>query len=217
MAIKMIKRGNISSDGKRFTMYMFGTFHRDIQRDLIKNKKIVLEAIATHLLFPTETKPRKFRDTKPKLVEKILPLLQFEEDDDDPDDWELICVGDDFSVPAGKYYVGDLCYDMKDIIYDDIWGKKFNYQIGLYRRKSDGAVFGMFSTGGDGLFKGRNTGEEYGVDAGILGIASSVLCYGNDKHIDFAREVKCSTGRGKYNFGHIEISEFWGDEEEDGW
>lgn len=210
----MIKRGNISEDGKTFSMYAVGSFHKDIQKDLIKNKKVVLEIIATELLFPKDTKPRKFRDTKPKLVEKILALLQFEDIDENSDDWELVCTKNEFTVPAGDYYVGDLCYDMKDTVYHEIWGEKFGFESGLYRRKSDGAVFGMFRTEG-GRYKDRVSDKEYYDDAGNFGIASSVLCYGEQEHVNFSHEGWCSGGYGMYNFGHIEIREFHDEDSED--
>ena len=182
MTTKMIKIDNISKDRKTFEMYACGQFLTDIQMNLLQNKKTVLETIMTELLFPGSKKAKTFRDTKPKLVEKILTHLRFEEAEN-PDDWEEIPLSipekgvTQFYVPRGKYYCGDLCYNLKDSIYDGVWGDKFGYKDGLYRRKTDGAVFGMFGTGGDGVFQDINSGEEYSVDAGHLGVASLSICY----------------------------------------
>ena len=216
---------HISKDRTTFEMYCGGKWRKDIHMDLLKNKKDVLEAIATRVLFGDLDKTKKFRETKPKLVEMILTLLRFETPED-PDDWERVSYETkDFGVPAGTYYHGDLCYDMKDSIYDGIWGDKFGYAMGVYRRKSDGAMFGMFDTGGDGLWKEHYGKKEYPVDAGNLGIASKVLCYGgsNDPtdYITFNDETECWAGGEDedcqmFVFGHIEISDrHYRDEDEE--
>jgi hypothetical protein len=208
MSNKMkIHNSDISKDNKNFKFKFAGIEYVNVEMDLLKNKKKVLEALATAVLFPNNEMVKTFRDTKPKLVEKILPHLQFDKNEN-ADDWELISTSNRFDVAAGTYYVGDLCYDMNDTVYDKIWGAKFNYKSGLYLRKSDGAIFGMFSTGGDGCFKDRNSGEEYCVDAGILGIASAILCKSTQKHVDFYSRVNCCAERGRYIFGHIDIGEF---------
>ena len=142
--------------------------------------------------------------------------------EENPDDWEKVPGAQEwFHVPAGTYYVGDLCYEMKDELYDDIWGKKFGYAEGLYRRKSDGAVFGMFGTGGDGAWK-DDYGKEYTVDAGILGVASVALCKGEetDNYEDFNNTTECWHGQNEddkevFAFGHVCLSAPGWDNESD--
>lgn len=74
------------------------------------------------------------------------------------------------TLPAGKYYIGDLCYALHNALYDRIFGPKYN--DGYYVMKnSPSHVFMMGGTGGDGEFRGSD-GKNYAVDAGIIGIAS---------------------------------------------
>ena len=73
-------------------------------------------------------------------------------------------------LPAGKYYIGDLCYALQDKLYDKVFGSEFD--SGLYTsKKNPNHVFWLDNTGGDGCFKGSD-GNEYCVDAGIIGIAA---------------------------------------------
>jgi hypothetical protein len=80
-------------------------------------------------------------------------------------------------LPAGEYYIGDLCYGMADEVYDVVWGNTFGYTSGLYETPSRSHIFAMGSTGGDGSFPGSD-GNEYSVDAGIIGIMSTNLLKG---------------------------------------
>ena len=75
--------------------------------------------------------------------------------------------------PAGKYYVGDLCYVMHDE-WDEVCGLFFKGRDdhgcnqGIFELK-DGRKFASFNTKyGDGAYFDQN-GEEYGVDAGLIG------------------------------------------------
>jgi hypothetical protein len=75
--------------------------------------------------------------------------------------------------PAGKYYVGDLCYVMHDE-WDEVCGLFFEGRDdhgcnqGMFKLK-DGRTFASFNTKyGDGAYFDQN-GEEYGVDAGLIG------------------------------------------------
>ena len=74
------------------------------------------------------------------------------------------------SLPPGTYYIGDLCYALKESLYDKVFGPQ--YRTGFYEVIDDPSkVFMMGDTGGDGEFKGSD-GYKYPVDAGIIGIAS---------------------------------------------
>ena len=78
--------------------------------------------------------------------------------------------------PAGKYYVGDLCYVMHDE-WDEVCGKFFEGRDdhgcnqGVFQLK-DGRKFASLNTKwGDGVYFDQG-GEEYGVDAGLIGCIS---------------------------------------------
>lgn len=75
--------------------------------------------------------------------------------------------------PAGKYYVGDLCYVMHDE-WDEVCGLFFKGRDdhgcneGVFNLK-DGRRFASFNTKyGDGSYFDQ-FGNEYGVDAGLIG------------------------------------------------
>jgi len=74
-------------------------------------------------------------------------------------------------MQAGKYYVGDLCYVMTNAEWDELLdltceGPRIN--DGEFRLK-DGRRFASYSTMyGDGCYTDQH-GNEYGVDAGLIG------------------------------------------------
>ena len=74
------------------------------------------------------------------------------------------------TMPAGEYYVGDLCYVMSDR-----WDEFCNITISGNEcmngefTLSDGVRFASYGTAhGDGLYE-DNFGNEYPVDAGLIG------------------------------------------------
>ncbi len=75
-------------------------------------------------------------------------------------------------MPAGKYYVGDLCYvmhpewdEMMDIFFPDNSGLPKDGEFTL----KDGRRFASYSTMyGDGLYP-SNIGSNFSVDAGLIG------------------------------------------------
>lgn len=178
-------------DGKSmFKTWYLGQLYK-IDRDLGKNKKKILEALATKILYPKNDKIKTFRQTKAQLVDMIVPHITYKEKEN-PDSWDMKSDGSYFTLPAGTYYIGDLCYALDGDVYDNIWGKKHHYNDGLYVRNTDQAYFGMHRTeSGDGVFKDEN-GKEFYVDAGHIGIASASLCTksGNeDFYYTFDEEV----------------------------
>ena len=73
----------------------------------------------------------------------------------------------------GKYYIGDICYMMDDDIYHDTWGRKFNYEAGVFPVKD--TKFAVANTAyGDGGYQGSD-GREYSVDAGVIGVVPEIL------------------------------------------
>lgn len=72
------------------------------------------------------------------------------------------------------FYVGDICYVLSDEDYDNEWGKKHNYESGRYEIR--GNSFEVDGTAyGDGSYY-DDYGNEYGVDAGVIGIVPIELC-----------------------------------------
>lgn len=74
----------------------------------------------------------------------------------------------------GKYFLGDICYVLKDEIYNDVWGKKHKYEEGVFAVRdanlSSDESFAVAPTAwGDGkYFDDQN--RSYCVDAGVIGI-----------------------------------------------
>ena len=73
-------------------------------------------------------------------------------------------------MPAGKYYIGDLCYVMADV-----WEEFCNITISGHEclegefTLPDGRRFATYSTKyGDGVYP-SNIGEAFSVDAGLIG------------------------------------------------
>lgn len=66
------------------------------------------------------------------------------------------------------FYIGDICYVLDDEIYSGVWGAA-EYEDGEYTTPS-GHKFAVASTAyGDGSYNDQD-GNEYGVDAGVIGI-----------------------------------------------
>lgn len=117
------------------------------------------------------------------------------------------------TLPAGRYYIGDLCYSLKEEIYEKVLGGN-GYATGYY--ETEGGLFMLDHTAyGDGSYESEVLdtskrfevvkGFKYGVDAGIIGIASMNLCvpeekvYGGTLHT-FEEPVECSFKNGYFEF-----------------
>lgn len=85
-----------------------------------------------------------------------------------PKDWSHSRISK-FTLPAGKYYIGDLCYALSDTLYDTVFGPR--YESGMYTSLTNPSHVFMMGNTDDGLYRGTD-GKEYPVDAGIIGIAS---------------------------------------------
>lgn len=123
------------------------------------------------------------------------------------------------TLPPGKYYIGDLCYALKEEIYDKVYGGQ-GYEDGLYT--STLGSFMMHGTGGDGCFKGSD-GYDYPVDAAHIGIASLACCNPEDKIyggkvFTFTSPVECKFNDTAFTFYagdfYLRISN-WGDYDTD--
>ncbi len=109
-----------------------------------------------------------------------------------------------FTAPAGKYYIGDLCYALYENIYDNVFGGR-SYESGIYTRGS--SFFMVDNTAyGDGDYEGSD-GYHYLVDAGIIGICSEDMIDPNNsswksggKIHTFDRPVEIRFNRGVFYF-----------------
>ena len=122
-------------------------------------------------------------------------------------------------VPAGRYYLGDPCY----VIRDNDWIpllENCNYFIDHPVGKVGGYDIVAFSTKhGDGTFYDQHK-NEYGVDAGLIGLVP--VAYGGqpdhgNREIEFKSLTLCTNDDGVFDFGGIKINtDAWVDQYEDG-
>ena len=133
------------------------------------------------------------------------------------------------TMPAGKYYVGDLCYVMHPE-----WDEFCELTIKGERclegefTLADGRRFATLSTAyGDGTYR-SNIGTEHSVDAGLIGCISVYdirdHSYSIEKLmqlgaiVDFEAPFEVSNDQGLLKFGPVEIETAGGydwDEDED--
>lgn len=116
------------------------------------------------------------------------------------------------TMPAGRYYVGDLCYVMHDV-----WDEFCDITIddrrcldGVFTLK-DGRRFATFGTAwGDGYYK-DDEGRGYSVDAGLIGciLESDILDPeagpSGGQIIDFPKDFVVGERDGKIRFGDVVI------------
>ena len=118
-------------------------------------------------------------------------------------------------MPAGKYYVGDLCYVMDS----DEWRQvcsiiiKDNQCLDGEFELSDGRRFAIYSTAyGDGGYYDQY-GHTYSVDAGSIGcvLMSDIRANKYDNLLDlgaileFAEPFETGSQGGQLKFGHVII------------
>ena len=137
------------------------------------------------------------------------------------------------TMPAGKYYVGDLCYVMHDA-WDECVGLFFppgspgRGVEGEFTLK-DGRRFASFGTAyGDGTY-GSNMRTSHSVDSGSIGCIriedirdeeySKELLQELGAFIDFDHPFEVFANAGLLKFGHVEIETSgdsdWDNEEEE--
>jgi hypothetical protein len=127
-----------------------------------------------------------------------------------------------FKMPAGKYYVGDLCYVMHPQ-WDEFCQKTIsghNCIDGIVQFDNGVKVVQFGTAYGDGLYSDME-GLEYSVDAGLIGCIKvedikdpeSWLDGGNI--IQFEDDFECYDNSGVLCFGHVEIDTVGEDENED--
>lgn len=117
------------------------------------------------------------------------------------------------TMPAGRYYVGDLCYVMNDV-WDEVCDLMFSGsgrgEYGKFKLK-DGREFAVYSTKyGDGTYY-DGMGREYWVDAGVIGcilesdIRDPAPSTMGGQVMDFASEFDTWEDNGMIRFGDISI------------
>lgn len=119
------------------------------------------------------------------------------------------------TMPAGRYYVGDLCYVMHDVwdeVCDLMFPSSYNGDgvYGKFKLK-DGREFAVYPTMyGDGAYY-DGAGNEYSVDAGVIGcilesdIRDSEAWASGGNVIDFPKEFRTWEDRGTICFGNLTI------------
>lgn len=117
------------------------------------------------------------------------------------------------TLPAGTYWIGDLCYCMSDAEWDEVCALTidgYNVNEGKFTLK-DGRQFVMFNTAyGDGEYF-DDFSRSYGVDSGSIGciLASDISGAKKDAEgghiITFAHDFVAQNDNGVIQFGHITI------------
>ena len=135
------------------------------------------------------------------------------------------------SMPAGKYYIGDLCYVMTDdewLEFCDITIRGTQVIDGEFQLK-DGRRFATYGTAyGDGVYNDQY-GNSYSVDAGLIGCIrvediraekyENILELGSI--MEFDKSFVTSGGRsdgsweGVIQFGHVKVETNPVEEEEE--
>jgi hypothetical protein len=73
----------------------------------------------------------------------------------------------------GKYFIGDICYSLREDLYDGFWGDQKEFEDGCF--EVEGSKFCVAGTAhGDGGYMGSDN-TTYGVDAGVIGIVPEAL------------------------------------------
>lgn len=134
-------------------------------------------------------------------------------------------------LPAGTYYVGDLCYVIEDDEWDGFCDRSFpgfsEEVIGILET-SEGVNYANFSTKyGDGGYRDAE-GREYSVDSGCIGCipvsamskdksSEEIARLGNIISFDEEFEVGYDDETGVIRFGEVEImtGDYEDEEEED--
>jgi hypothetical protein len=116
------------------------------------------------------------------------------------------------TMPAGRYWIGDLCYVLRDE-WDEVCSLFFKGRTDHGANEggftlADGRNFVCFNTAwGDGEYY-DDYGNSYGVDAGCIGLIAvepGFDCDGGNVHT-FNHAFECrKEGRGRLIFGNVVI------------
>lgn len=131
------------------------------------------------------------------------------------------------TLPAGSYYVGDLCYIIPKAVWSELCDQWFDpSKDGVTATYIDPITnkevtcYAFQTAYGDGMYE-SNHGFIYSVDAGIIGIVAAPITT-DDPSIElytaetFYKDFEISTdGHGFMEFGHININTAWEEDEDD--
>ncbi len=127
-----------------------------------------------------------------------------------------------FVMPAGKYYVGDLCYVTGREWWNEFCKTTIKGHIcfdGKFTIMNNEICF--FGTAhGDGYYN-DNCGNGYGVDAGLIGImkVEDITAIPKEKLlneyvvVDFKEDFECYSESGVLTFGDISINTSYDEDE----
>jgi hypothetical protein len=122
-------------------------------------------------------------------------------------------------VPAGTYFLGDPCYAVPDALWDDLLQSCDYFQSNPIGEVKGHKVLAFNTKYGDGTYVDQN-GNEFGVDAGMIGLVPEALIdkdemcanHGKDFNnhpglwVEFHNEVICSTDGSLLKFGTYRIN-----------
>lgn len=133
----------------------------------------------------------------------------------------ILTLGEFNMMPAGVYYVGDLCYVMHPQ-WDEFCRITIsdNHCLDGEFSLANGVRFCSYGTFfGDGCYFDQN-GREYGVDAGLIGcirvedINDPTAALSGGQIIEFTEPFETSCDDGTIYIGHVEIDTKDDDDEE---
>lgn len=123
-----------------------------------------------------------------------------------------------YSLPAGRYFVGDPCYALQGD--DDAWcklvdrfhGKRPDFRGGRKLIYKEQNMFWATTAHGDGTYSDQ-LGHKYGVDAGLLSVVPVSLATTSlvemkrlGQIVDFPTVFVCYEEDGVIHLGHITIN-----------
>jgi hypothetical protein len=136
-------------------------------------------------------------------------------------------------MPAGKYYIGDLCYVMHDawkeccnLFFPYVPGQLEQTEVQGEFTLKDGRRFANFRTAyGDGTYV-SNINTEHSVDSGCIGCIRVEDIRDTEyddpeslgAFVEFTEPFEVSSDQGLLIFGHVQIetaADDWDEEEED--
>lgn len=135
----------------------------------------------------------EFYELKNKILNR---LKEVEQEIVDKGEWRFCKFENknEATLPAGSYYVGDICYVIGDDDTDENGNKIYKsviYQEGFHTNGKH--IIGVYHTGDDGAWEDTK-GRIYGVDAGNIGIVPAELCsskrFKNFRQITINNEFK---------------------------
>jgi hypothetical protein len=114
--------------------------------------------------------------------------------------------------PAGKYYIGDLCYISNDHGGPIDWNEfcKIEEDGSKVTLKSGLTIWWSSTAYGDGCFP-SNVGMNFGVDAGLIGVCpvqsfpKDFVDFNPEYIYDMDKDFDAYYENGTFHIGHIEI------------